>query len=306
MRVYRRRYFGCGSWFRNDGGTGKRDKDFRCLERGCNSLEFSVGIKSRDGTICLNCIREKRKSSHEYLVFGIPCPVIRQRVAISVVEHPLSLPRARDRLDKREGKARYCHSVSRPGTNTRFEHFPAIRNEIEPLRERRELVSLFRSPFFLCVFFLVSLSLYRWSGRKAWRSSNNDILKGSSRACTHHEIPDLSANPSSAPSPKRIVKPRCGNSMLVSISHRDCSSSPFYSTIRIYETLGNGTALRGVLPSPLDPFAWGIFLKFESWKDRSKLEFLIDSINSDRWLTSFTDGKRYFFSLFSLIMFLMC
>lgn len=163
MRVYRRRYFGCGSWFRNDGGTGKRDKDFRCLERGCNSLEFSVGIKSRDGTICLNCIREKRKSSHEYLAFGIPCPVIRQRVAISVVEHPLSLPRARDRLDKREGKARYCHSVSRPGTNTRFEHFPAIRNEIEPLRERRETLFsfLFRALAFfsMCILSRLSLSL---------------------------------------------------------------------------------------------------------------------------------------------------
>lgn len=160
MRVYRRRYFGCGSWFRNDGGTGKRDKDFRCLERGCNSLEFSVGIKSRDGTICLNCIREKRKSSHEYLAFGIPCPVIRQRVAISVVEHPLSLPRARDRLDKREGKARYCHSVSRPGTNTRFEHFPAIRNEIRTLaREARTRFSLSRARLFFYVYSFSSLSL---------------------------------------------------------------------------------------------------------------------------------------------------
>lgn len=160
MRVYRRRYFGCGSWFRNDGGTGKRDKDFRCLEPGCNSLEFSVGIKSRDGTICLNCIREKRKSSHEYLAFGIPCPVIRQRVAISVVEHPLSLPRARDRLDKREGKARYCHSVSRPGTNTRFEHFPAIRNEIRTLaREARTRFSLSLAFFSMCILSRLSLSL---------------------------------------------------------------------------------------------------------------------------------------------------
>lgn len=157
MRVYRRRYFGCGSWFRNDGGTGKRDKDFRCLERGCNSLEFSVGIKSRDGTICLNCIREKRKSSHEYLAFGIPCPVIRQRVAISVVEHPHFLPRARDRLDKREGKARYCHSVSRPGTNTRFEHFPAIRNEIE--RGENSFLSFARLFFYVYSFSSLSLSI---------------------------------------------------------------------------------------------------------------------------------------------------
>lgn len=170
----------------------------------------------------MNCIRKKGRKKRKNRLsascdFGGRTP-------------PLSpSPLYKDRLDKREGKARYCHSVSRRSS---WDQYPFRTFSCDSQRDsspcetgENSFLSFARSPFFPRVVFLSFSSLSLDEASRTTISSKDPRARAPTT-----EIPGQisRANPSSAPSPKRVVKPRCGNSMLASTSHRDCSSFPLF------------------------------------------------------------------------------
>lgn len=216
----------------------------------------------------MNCIRKKGRKKRKNRL-SASCDFGGRTPSLS------PSPLYKDRLDKREGKARYCHSVSRRSS---WDQYPFRTFSCDSQRDsspcetgENSFLSFARSPFFPRVVFLSfsSLSLDEAS-RKAWRSSNDDILKGSSRACTHHR--DSRTDLSGKSFERAFPKASRETSLREFDARLDESSRlfflpPFYSTIRIYETVGNGTALRGLLRFLLDfitECSREFFFKFES------------------------------------------